>query len=84
MSTYELRLSELAVVRILVDLLDRRGIKSELDRCDEDVKREIARKLTDIVEGSVREYDDGRWFPELNILEEGVVERWFPEARRLK
>lgn len=41
--------AEEAVLGILSDLADRRGIKHELANCDDDVKKEIVKSLASIV-----------------------------------
>ena len=42
-----------AVQEIWDDLTDRRGIKWELQGCDQDIKREIRRKLATIIQKAI-------------------------------
>ncbi len=51
--------AETVVLGILADLTDRRGIKHELENCDDDIKEEIVASLADIVREVYGEAEGG-------------------------
>jgi len=48
--------AHIAARGIFADLTDRRGIKSELNRCDDDVRMEIVDSVAEIIRVAVQEY----------------------------
>ena len=47
--------AKLAVQRIMADLLDRRGIRQEIEACDAEVREEMEETLAEIIDDTMRE-----------------------------
>lgn len=55
--------------KILESLSDRRGFSDLIDNLDEDIRNEIIRDISSIVEKVVFDHT-------INDLEENIIERW--------